>query len=238
MSRFIDTLQTAVDAEWDKIRQGAYWALASQKITPQLYRETLLQIYHYTKHNAINQAVATYKTDQKNLGLLRFMLKHASEELGHENMAKRDLINLGLATDADFEQQPLPATQALISYLYSVALEQGGIARLGYSFWAEGSYHQFASLLANAQNTLKLTPENMTFFIAHSTIDAKHADEVNTEIERWAQTPEQQEAVKNVAVTSLYLTGCLLNQIAERLQEQESAGKLSNASAKTDFAPA
>ena len=40
---------------------------------------------------------------------------------------------------------PLPATEALVGYLYYVALRYGAVARLGYSFWAEGVYGHIAA---------------------------------------------------------------------------------------------
>ena len=221
MSSFIDELQAVVDAEWIKVKKGKFWTVAKENICPELYKETLIQIYNYTKHNSINQAVAAYKTDHTKIGLLRFMFNHAAEELGHENMTIRDLKSLGLATDEDFQKPALPATQALVGYLYHVSLELGGIARLGYSFWAEDSYHQFNDILTLARDTMGLTDENMTFFVAHSTIDAKHSDEVKREITRWVETDEDKELVKQVAITTIYLTGCILDQVADRFLESK-----------------
>jgi pyrroloquinoline quinone (PQQ) biosynthesis protein C len=106
--------------------------------------------------------------------------------------------------------KPLPATEALNGYLYHVALKEGLVARLGYSFWAEDAYEHIQPILASARQTFGLTDDRMTFFVAHSSIDEKHSKEVREAISTWAVTAEEREAVKRVARTTLYLTGQIL----------------------------
>jgi hypothetical protein len=216
MSEYIGQLQQVVDAEWARIKGGRFWKLARENMTLDLYREMLVQIYHYTRYNSINQATAAVRVEPSKTGLLKFMFRHALEELGHETMALRDLKSLGeLDEQKVTESSPLPATQALIGYLSHVAADLGGEARLGYSFWAEDSYDQFGDLLSLARSKLGLTNDNLTFFVAHSNIDAKHSAEVQREIERWVLTDEQKRRCADVARTTLYLTGCILEQVAD-----------------------
>jgi hypothetical protein len=60
------------------------------------------------------------------------------------------------------------ATDALINYLTGLAVMEGPVARLGYSYWAESVYGEITPLLAAARTSLALTDRQMTFFIAHS----------------------------------------------------------------------
>src|ERR671936_458095 len=69
---------------------------------------------------------------------------------------------------------PLPATEALIGYLYYVALRYGPIARLGYSFWAEGIYQHIQAPFMKISQDLGLTSKNVTFFGAHAQADEEH----------------------------------------------------------------
>lgn len=216
MTSFLDELKDICDQEWAKIKAGRFYRMV-QTSTPELQRElyirAMIEVYHYTKNNAINQAAATFNEDHKRVGLLRFAMKHALEELGHENMVVSDLASIGI-DDSVFDNPPLPATEALNGYLYSLAIRGGVIPRLGYSFWAEDSYEHLAPLLDVCQKQLKLTDKQLTFFIAHSVIDAKHADDVNKAIERWVSTDQDKQAVKQVARTTLYLTGQILESVA------------------------
>ncbi|WP_103654461.1 iron-containing redox enzyme family protein [Agarilytica rhodophyticola] len=216
MSGFLKQLENEVSSEWETIKSGLFWNIMREEgFNTELYKLLMLQIFHYTKHNAINQAVATYKINHTEVPLLRFCFKHALEELGHENMVVRDLDSIGLYSPEDLASGALPATQALVGYLYHVALELGGLARLGYSYWAESSYGHLAEMTDHMKDDLNLKDNNMTFFVAHSAIDEKHSAEVNDAIEKNVKTDTQKKIVIDVARTTLYMTGVMFNNVAE-----------------------
>ncbi len=207
-------LDTAIGDIWSKASEGRFWThVLENGFDRSLYRLVMVQIYHYTRHNSINQAVAAFGAAPEQIGLLRFAYSHAREELGHENMVLHDLRAIGLlepgqsVTDA-----PLPATDALINYLYGVAIRQGPIARLGYSYWAESVYGYIAPILQSARESLNLTDREMAFFVAHAEIDTKHAVEVEHAIRGAVRTKADADAVYQVATTSLWLTASLLEQ--------------------------
>ncbi len=226
MSDFRKELDEICNEEWGKIKQGLFFELANTNISKELYVKAMVQVFHYTKNNAINQAAATFSEDHKKVGLLRFAMKHALEELGHENMVVNDLESMGISKDV-FDAPPMPATAALNGYLDSIAIRGGVIPRLGYSFWAEDSYEHLAPLLDACQNKLGLTEKQLTFFIAHAVIDEKHADDVNNAIDRWVHTDEEKEDVKQVARTTLFLTGQILESVAQEYLNERPELKLS-----------
>jgi hypothetical protein len=90
------------------------------------------------------------------------------------------------------------------------------VARLGYSFWAEGAHGHIQELLAKICRDLQLTSKNVTFFGAHAEADEQHILQVEDAIGRFATTPQDQELVTRVATTTLYLTGQLLEEVARR----------------------
>ena len=212
---FLPTLREAVDAEWAMIKQGEFWrTVMGQPVTRPLYRDLMLQVYHYSRHNSMNQAVAAFVPAPE--GLLRFVYRHAAEELGHERMVTHDLASIDLLDEADLAASPLPATEALIGYLYYVSLRYGAVARLGYSFWAEGVYGHIEGPFAKISKDLALTGRNLTFFGSHAQADAAHIQQVEEAIERFAITPDDQALVLRVARTTLSLTGQLLDQVARK----------------------
>lgn len=212
---FVEQLRLAVDAEWAQIKQGEFWQrVLAQPVTRPLYRDLMLQVYHYSRHNSMNQAVAAFVPAPE--GLLKFVYRHAAEELGHERMVIHDLKSVALFEEADLVKPPLPATEALIGYLYYVALRYGPIARLGYSFWAEGVYGHIQVPFAKISRDLQLTSKDVTFFGAHALADQAHIQQVEEAIERFAITAKEQAEVEQVARTTLSLTGQLLDQVARR----------------------
>ncbi|EXF94876.1 transcriptional regulator [Pseudomonas fluorescens HK44] len=211
MDNFFKELDAIVDSGWAKIKKGRYWSHSlEQPITVELYQQVMLQIYHYTRFNSINQAACAFSAHPGQTTLLRFVYKHALEELGHEKMVIRDLESIG-ALPASLPA-PLPPTQALIAYLNDVAIRLGPIARLGYSYWAEEVYDHIQPILNKFRVDLGLKDEQMTFFVAHSTIDEKHSEEVRLAMQRAVKTDEERALIKEVAKVTLYLTGQLLEE--------------------------
>lgn len=225
MTPFRQELDDICNSQWAKIKQGKFFELANTELSKELYVTAMVQVFHYTKFNAINQAAAAFCEDHSKVGLLRFAMKHALEELGHENMVVNDLKSMGIDPEI-FNSKPLPATDALNGYLDSIAIRGGVIPRLGYSFWAEDSYEHLAPLLDACQTKLKLTEQQLTFFIAHAVIDEKHAEDVNNAIDRWVITDEEKESVKQVAKTTLFLTGEILEAAAEQYLSEKEELKL------------
>jgi hypothetical protein len=212
---FVGELRQTVDAEWAQIKKGRFWSrVMGAPVRAELYRDLMLQVYHYSRHNSINQAVAAFVPAPE--GLLKFVYRHAAEELGHERMVTHDLKSINMLDEADLTRAPLPATEAMIGYLYSVSLRYGAVARLGYSFWAEGAHEHIQEPLQKICKDLGLTSKNITFFGAHAEADQAHIQQVEDAIERYAVTPADRELVERVSRTTLFLTGQLLEQVADQ----------------------
>lgn len=215
-SSFLQSLRASVEGQWSEIKRGAFWRLVlqPQAVRRELYRDLMLQVYHYSRHNSMNQAVAAFVPAPE--GLLRFVYRHAAEELGHERMVVHDLRSIGLFDERDLALPPLPATEALTGYLYSVALRYGPIPRLGYSFWAEDAHRHISGIVAKFSKDLGLGKQNLTFFGSHAEADVAHMQQVEEALERYATTEQDRELVVRVATTTLSLTGQLLEQVAQR----------------------
>jgi thiaminase len=212
---FIQSLRETVNQHWAQIKGGRFWHhVMNKEVTKAFYHDLMVEIHHYTKHNSMNQAVTAFVAAPE--GLLKFAYHHAAEEIGHERMVTHDLESIGLLDRAALARAPLPATEALIGYLYFVALKYGPVARLGYSFWAESVYEHIGEALGKIRHDLSLNDKNMTFFVAHSTIDKKHIVQVEECIARYATTPADQALVRSTAETTLFLTGQMLEQVAQR----------------------
>lgn len=211
MEAFYKELDSIVNEGWSTIKEGRYWNFCMNNPVPtELYQIVMLQVYHYTRFNSINQAACAYKAEPEQITLLRFIYKHALEELGHERMVLRDLKSIDALPE--IMPRPLAPTHALIAYLNDVALRMGPIPRLGYSYWAEDVYDHIQPMLDRFRSDLKLNDDQMTFFVAHSHIDEKHSEEVRQAMLHAVKTDEEKAQIIDVARTTLYLTGQLMEE--------------------------
>ena len=168
-----------------------------------LYAIYMMETYHYTFHNSRNQAAVAARHDEMDINYMKFCLHHAREEAGHEMMAFSDIKKLGFNISKNNLPQPLPATQELIRYIYDIAENANPIARLGYSFWAERVYSYITPLLKLMKYGVGISDNSMTFFKEHSDIDAKHAEDVDRAIIRFAKTEADWQAIEECMIGTL-----------------------------------
>lgn len=221
MSNWLVDLESKIANKWQEILKPSPLSalVLSQNFDQRLYGLYLLETYQYTLHNARNQALVAAKLDPSaDIQYLKFCLKHAYEEAGHEMMALHDLKTLGNVTIPTPIPTPMTSTKVLIDYLYHIS-ETGNLkGRLGYSLWAEDAYTHIAPLLSVVQKKLSLKPAQMTFLGEHSTIDAEHIKMVREMIHHVTKNDDDKKAISEVALKSLELTGLMLNQIAQEYQ--------------------
>lgn len=215
-NNIIQELRNVIEHQWAPIKQGLFYKLIREiKIDKELYHDLMIEIYHYTKHNSANQAMACMNIPTHASAIQKFIYRHALEEYGHEKMVLRDLESINILDQTKLTQPPLPATDALIGYLYAVPQRYGAVARLGYSQWAENAYGHINEVTSKIRQDLSLEDKNMSFFVNHSVIDQKHSAEVAEAINTYCTSSEDKVLIKRVAQTTLYLTGKMLDGIAE-----------------------
>lgn len=222
--KFFSQLDAQLDQMWgDLIKTSPLLASIEEgRMTRALYAMYMLETYHYTAHNARNQAMVGLRPEC-GAPYMKFCLEHAADEVGHEKMALHDVLSMGLK-DADIVvPPPLLETEVLISYLYWVSVTGNPLQRLGYSYWAESCYGYINPLIEKIQKQLQLKPSQMTFFVAHSDIDEDHFLEVRNTIKRTCKTPADLEAVRKVMVHSLQLTGKMLDGVYAAYERHLSA---------------
>ena len=219
------TLDEQLSAAWAHHLASSITArrIESGQFDARLYAIYLCETFHYTAHNARNQALVGVHA-QADAEYLRFCFRHALEETGHELMALHDVKKLGVLADDAVLPTPLPETEALIAYLYRVSSVGDPLGRLGYSFWAEDAYRHFAPLFAIASKTLALTAATTTFLSAHASIDVEHSATVRALIAERAKSQAQIDRISEVMLTSLDLTMRLFDAV-EREYERLIRGR-------------
>jgi len=214
----LEKLHERLDKEMEELGESPYLIklLEPGFVDKRLYAIYMCETYHYTKHNAKNQALVATRHENMSPQYMKFCLNHAAEEVGHELMALHDLKKMGVQITEEELPEPLNSTQALIGYLYYLSEKLNPLARLGYSFWAERVYEHIQPLLEMMSDGLKIPKSAMTFFNEHSDIDEKHAQDVDKAIMSFVKTQEDLNAVEETMVNSLKMTVRMLDEVFEQ----------------------
>ncbi|HEY6561019.1 MAG TPA: iron-containing redox enzyme family protein [Polyangiaceae bacterium] len=214
MTTFFDRLEREQETLWFEIHNAPFWQhLRRYGLDEDLYVRVMTEIFHFTRHNSQNQALAALKLSSERLKLLKYCLHHAYEEAGHDLMVLEDLREVGVAPEQVVRSTPLPETQGFIAYLYRTAAEADATARLGYSYWAEGSYSYIKEFTDAMRRDLGLTDKQMTFFVDHSTIDTAHLEAVRKVLREHCTSPALEAGVVECLRTSLRLSGQMLEGV-------------------------
>lgn len=214
----LEKLNARLEKEMEELQQSPnlFKVLEEGFADKRLYAIYLTETFHYTFHNSRNQALVAARKETMNINYIKYCLKHAHEEAGHEMMAFHDLKNLGYHLKPDDLPAPLNSTNALIAYLYYVSEYGNPVARLGYSYWAERSYEYIAPLLNLLSDGLNIEKKSMTFFNEHSEIDEQYAIDVENAIKKYAKTEQDWEDIENCMVNSLLLTTRMMDEVLDQ----------------------
>ncbi len=89
----IEKLRARLELEMDNLQQSEnlFKVLEEGFADKRLYGIYLTETFHYTFHNSRNQAMVAARKDTMNINYMKYCLKHANEEAGHEMMAFHDL---------------------------------------------------------------------------------------------------------------------------------------------------
>ncbi|MCG8424838.1 MAG: iron-containing redox enzyme family protein [Proteobacteria bacterium] len=218
-----EQLAAAEQEGWNEIYEGDFIRhLRTHGIDRDLYVALMTEIYHYTRHNAQNQALAVLGVQSDRLALLKYCLHHAYQEAGHDQMVIRDLAQVGVQRETVESSNPLPETQAFVAYLYQLAHNRDATHRLGYSYWAENAYAYISELIEAIKRDVKLTDDQLTFFVEHSTIDEAHFAQVKNIIANSCVTEEQQAGALDALKVTLRLTGNIMDAVYREVQKRRS----------------
>lgn len=215
---FFDSLDRAMAEEWDAIVKvnPFFNSLMDGLDDRRLLGVYLPEVYNTVKHSPITQAIVVQRLVNPSTTSLRYMaycLRHALEEVGHEQMALNDLRSLGV--DISNERMPPPtiATEAFTAYVYRLATTGNPYQRLGYTYWAENCYAYFAPIAMAIVQNMKLEAKNLTFFVQHGEIDKKHGEEVRKIIAEVATTQADRDAIMAALRGTIRLQGAMLAEV-------------------------
>jgi pyrroloquinoline quinone (PQQ) biosynthesis protein C len=179
--------------------------LQEGRIGVEHYAAYLRQVFHHTRENPQIQALATvYFRGHQRAAIKRFF-RHASSEIGHDQLALDDLKALGTETETLPFQNPLPETTALISFPFYQIHNLNPVGYLGYLYFLEFLPTASGGGLMKTLAKAGVPHGAMRFLHDHSTIDVAH----NRLMETYAETLITSERELESVLYAMRVTGVL-----------------------------
>ena len=180
-----------------EVTQQNPWMARLQKGDVQLchYKGFLLETYLNTGLNPQLQAFSTMYFKGNPRSIIRKYFQHAISEIGHDLMAKSDLMNLGVPEEVILQAKPQPETEAILGYFTYLVQFRSPLCYLGYLF------HLEFSPTTNGMKYIEMLkqkgiPENaLTFLHEHATVDIQHNKLMESYVSQLLNTPEELQLV-------------------------------------------
>lgn len=159
------------------------------------YASLMRQIFHHARENPQIQALATvrFRGDQRKC--VKPFFKHATSEIGHDELALNDVKALGREVSHIPTERPLPATTALLAFPYYQIEHLDPIGYLGYLFHLEFMPTHCGPRVLEFLTSVGVPREATTFIQDHATIDVGHNNLMKMYIERLVLTPADLDTV-------------------------------------------
>ena len=148
--------------------------LLSGQITLEHYQSLMTQISHHTRENPQLQALATIYFRGHQRKIIKKFYKHASSEIGHDQLALDDLEAMGVDTSRIPYENPLPATSALLGFCFYQIYNLNPVGYLGYLFFLEFMPTGSGAAYKEALDQIGVPGNAMSFLLDHTAIDVGH----------------------------------------------------------------
>jgi pyrroloquinoline quinone (PQQ) biosynthesis protein C len=193
------------------LQSPALSRMASGGIERSHYASYLTQVYHHTRENPQIQALATVWFRGEQRSVIKRFYRHATSEIGHDELALEDLQALGVPCEHLPTSNPLPETTALIAFPFHQIQNLDPIGYLGYLYFLEflptGSGPDVMRTLARAG----VPADAMRFLHDHSTIDVAH----NRLMQEYVAVLIRDERALRSAIYAMRVTGKLYARMIE-----------------------
>lgn len=189
--------------------------LNSAEFSVEHYASVLREIYFYTRDNPQLQCAMTLSFRGPQRAAVRRIVGHALDEVGHEQMALRDLQSLGYDTSGIESEEALPSTIPLIAHPVYLLQSSHAVAYLGQIFFLEfmptRSGKAYLAALARAG-----VPEAATSFLAeHASVDEHHNRLMQRHVADLIRTEEDLARCQTAIETTAFLYAVMLEGALE-----------------------
>ena len=179
--------------------------LMEGQITVEHYKSILRQIFHHTRENPQLQALSTVSFRGRQREVIQRFYRHATSEIGHDQLALNDFKTLGGDASSVPYENPLPATLALLGYGFYEVYNRNPLGYLGYLFFLEFTPTTAGNGVMDALRAAGIPDRAMTFLKDHTVIDIGH----NRLMEGYVADLVRHDWQADIVVAAMHTTGNL-----------------------------
>lgn len=179
------------------------------ELTAKHYATLMREVFHHTRENPQLQALATVHFRGAQRTMVKPFLRHAISEVGHDQLALNDVASLGFDVSNTPQEQPLPATTALLAFPFYQIYNLNAVGYLGYLYFLEAMPTSFGAEYMTTLAGMGVGPEAMSFLQDHTTIDVGHIKAMEGYIDALITTPSDLGA----AIYAMRVTGELYSHM-------------------------
>jgi hypothetical protein len=166
------------------------------------YAALMRQIFHHARENPQIQTLAASYLRGTDRAMVKPFFRHATSEIGHDQLALNDLKALGVDTSGIPWERPLPATTSLLAFAFYQIQHLDPIGYLGYLFHLEFMPTRCGKQILSSLERAGVPSEAMSFIYDHSTIDVGHNKLMENYVAELVCTEERLDTVIYTAHTT------------------------------------
>lgn len=198
------------------IRKRVYEELSTTRIVKQVlggspdlegYKRYLMNAWSYARFSPVVMALGASRCVASHPELSRYLLRHASEEAGHDAWALADLEDLGVAAATTRASRPVNACAALVGYVHYLAGFGNPVALFGWMYVLEAVGKDLGTLAGRELAKGLGGSQAVRFVAGHGSADSAHTDELAEQIREFVKREDDRRDVAEAAsvVADLYL---------------------------------
>lgn len=198
--------------------------ILQQNISTAHYVSIFREIFHHARENPQLQALATVYLRGSQRRVIKQFFKHATSEIGHDQLALDDIQALnGDITNIRFEN-PLPETTALIAFPFYQIYNHNPVGYIGYLFFLEFLPTQFGPEYIKSFQAIGIPKTAMTFLLDHTTVDVAHNKFMEGYIEQLIQNDNEFQTVLYAMKVTANLYLRMIDAAIRRVTTHEQYG--------------
>lgn len=215
---FLTTLDETLAAAIARVRASRFVEdLLAGARGRELYRAYLREAFHFVRLTSGFTPLAARRMDPALLELRQWILHHSADEMGHELMARDDLLDLGDPAEVIDASRPAPGTMAWVCFFHYQVCVRPPFAALGVLYFLEGMAVALAPVVATTI-ARALAPAERTavrFFREHGELDKKHVSEQRELIARWCTDAGDQAVVLDTVAQAGHVKRFMLESLRD-----------------------
>ena len=186
--------------------------LADGNMTLEEYRSYLKQVSYCVRENPQLQALATVYFRGRQRDAIKGFYQHAISEIGHDQLALNDFVDLGGDPALVPYKNPLPATTALTSFAFYQIYNLNPLGYLGYLYFLEFMPTKAGPVIAEQLAAIGIPQSATTFLRDHIEIDQAHNRLMKHYAEMLLKTDADVDAVEYAMKTTAYLYEAMIGE--------------------------